>query len=110
MEYGQSTTRRAFFKGAVAAIAVASVAGTAAAETFPTPEMMRMAADGMLTMYKRYGVTFFPQADGRIFRCMYAGEDNTYDRDAVTSLDRKMEDYPDLHRAVMARVREIYSA
>jgi hypothetical protein len=113
MAHGQHTTRRAFFKGAVAAIAVANVAGTtavAAQASFPTPDMMRMAADGLLTMYRRYGVQFIPQPDGRVSKCVDAGEDTAYDEDVVTGLDRKMETHPDLHQAVIARVREIYSA
>jgi hypothetical protein len=117
MAHGQHTTRRAFFKGAVAAIAVANVAGavvaasaTAATEVFPTPDMVRMAAEGMIQTYGRYGVRFIPQPDGRVFKSIYVGEDNPYDHDAVTGLDKRMEDWPELRRAVLDRVREIHAA
>jgi hypothetical protein len=106
----QSMTRRALLTGAVAAIVATNVAGTVAAETFPTPDMIRMAADGMIQTYNRYGVRFIPQPDGRVFKSIYVGEDNPYDHDAVTGLDKRMEDWPELRRAVIDRVREIHAA
>jgi hypothetical protein len=110
VECGQSTTRRALFVGAAATFLAANVAGTVAAELFPTPDMMRMAADGMIQMYKRYGVDFIPQPNGSIGKCIFIGEGTTYDHDVVTGLDQKMKDWPDLRRAVLDRVRDIHFA
>jgi hypothetical protein len=103
----QSTTRRALFVGAAATFLAANVAGTLAAEPFPTPDMMRMAADGMIQTYGRYGVRFIPQPDGRIFKSIDAGVHTPYDHEAVTGLDKRMDDWPELRRAVFDRMREI---
>jgi hypothetical protein len=115
--HGQHTTRRAFFKGAAATILAGTVAGTVVAaptvtatEAFPTPDMMRVAADGMITSYRRYGIEFIPQPNGSIGRCIYAGEDTPYEHDAVSRLDQRMKDWPELRQAVMDRVRERHRA
>jgi hypothetical protein len=70
--------------------------------------MVRMAADGMIQTYRRYGVRFIPQPDGGMSKSIYAGVDNTYDHDAVMDLDHRMEGWPELKQAVFDRMREIY--
>ncbi|MDG2570807.1 hypothetical protein P7L87_24975 [Vibrio parahaemolyticus] len=108
MSHGQHTTRRALFVGAAATILTANVAGALAAELFATPDMICMAADGMLTMYARNGVQFVPQPNGKMSMCIDATEDTPYDHDVVSALDKRMKEWPELRKAVFNRVRERY--
>lgn len=108
MAHSEHMHRRAFLKGAATAIIAANVAGTAAAASFPDPSMMRMEADGMLAMYERNGVNFIPQPNGRVAKSIFIGDNNLYDHEVVSGLDKQMDDRPELRQAVIDRVREIY--
>lgn len=111
MAHGQHTTRRAFLKGAVAAIAVANVAATEAAPLFTAEEALQMRAETVISQYLANGVNWCPQPDGRLFRYVYVDlEEGQTEREAaaVEQLDAKMKANPELRSVVIKLLRRHY--
>lgn len=108
MAHGQHTTRRAFFKGAVAAIAVANVAGTAAAQLFTTEEILQMRAAATIEEYLANGVGLLVNGRENTLSKLVYVEGGLTEREQreVEKLDRRVRTMPGLRQAIIDRMKD----